>query len=49
MDPEHRHMLKVDADDEPEADQMISTLMGESVERRRSYIFTHAKTVTLDV
>ena len=49
MNPANRHMLQVNALDEPEADAIISALMGESVERRRSYIHTHARSVKPDV
>ena len=49
MNPDNRQMLVVTADDDPQADTVINTLMGDSVERRRSYIFTHAKSVTPDL
>ena len=50
MDPENRQMLKVTTDDEPEADAIISTLMGETVAPRRSFIQTYARSVKeLDV
>ena len=45
MNPENRRMLKVASDDEPEADTVISTLMGDAVAPRRSFIQTYARTV----
>jgi len=42
MEPEHRKMIKVKMDDEVEAEQMFSLLMGDVVEPRRDYIEKHA-------
>ena len=50
MNPENRQMLRVTTEDEPEADAIISTLMGETVAPRRSFIQTYARSVEkLDV
>ena len=50
MNPENRRMLKVTSDDEPEADSIISTLMGDAVAPRRSFIQTYARSVNqLDI
>ena len=50
MNPQNRQMLLVTSHDEPEADSIISTLMGDSVPPRRSFITTYARTVQqLDV
>ena len=38
MNPANRQMLKVSTDDESEAYSIISTLMGETVAPRRSFI-----------
>ena len=46
MDPDARTMLQVSADDVVEADNIFTTLMGEVVEPRKSYIQAHARTVT---
>ena len=45
MNPANRQMLRVTTDHEPEADNVISTLMGEQVAPRRSFIQTHARSV----
>ncbi|MCH2148203.1 MAG: DNA gyrase subunit B [Phycisphaerales bacterium] len=42
MDPTQRTLLKVTMDDASQADELFSTLMGENVEMRRTYIEDHA-------
>ncbi|MBT8486371.1 MAG: DNA gyrase subunit B [Phycisphaerales bacterium] len=42
MDPEKRVLLRVTWDSASDADELFSTLMGENVESRRSYIEDHA-------
>ncbi|MCP3903462.1 MAG: DNA gyrase subunit B [Planctomycetes bacterium] len=42
MDPEKRSMLRVQWDSASDADDLFSTLMGENVESRRTYIEDHA-------
>jgi DNA gyrase subunit B len=50
MDPETRSMIQIKIEDGIAADTMFSTLMGEDVEARREFIFSHAKEVkNLDV
>jgi len=50
MDPEKRRLLQVQIDDEVEAEDMFSTLMGELVEPRREFIERNALDVkNLDV
>ena len=50
MDPENRHMLLVNIDDDGEANDVITTLMGEVVAPRKSFIQTYARSVrNLDV
>lgn len=50
MNPEHRTLLQVRAEDHVEADEMFRTLMGDQVEGRRKFIADHALEVTnLDI
>jgi DNA gyrase subunit B len=50
MDPDRRAMLQVTWDAASDADQLFSTLMGEDVESRRTYIEDHALEVrNLDI
>ena len=50
MDPARRTLLKVTLDDAGEADRLFSILMGDDVEKRRTYIQEHALEVqNLDI
>jgi len=50
MDPERRSILKVTLEDEDEADQVFSMLMGDEVQRRKNFIQENALVVkNLDV
>jgi DNA gyrase subunit B len=50
MDPRRRVLLKVRAEEAEEAERMFSVLMGDDVERRRTFIEDHALEVKyLDV
>ena len=50
MDPERRTLLQVTVDNDTEADQIFSVLMGDQVDPRRSFIQTNALNVrNLDV
>lgn len=49
MDPDQRSMLQITVDDQIIADEVFSTLMGESVEARRKFIQQNASEATLDV
>lgn len=46
MDPENRVMLKVSIDDAEKADAIFAKLMGDEVSLRKTFIQTHAKSVT---
>ncbi len=46
MDPENRVMLQVTVEDAEKADVIFSKLMGDEVSLRKSFIQTHAKSVT---
>jgi len=45
LDPEHRTLLRVTMDDAAVADEIFSTLMGEDVEARKSFIQHNAKDI----
>ncbi|MCD6227491.1 DNA topoisomerase (ATP-hydrolyzing) subunit B [Candidatus Micrarchaeota archaeon] len=47
MNPETRTIIKVTIEDAAYADQLFSILMGEEVEPRREFIFSHAKDVKM--
>jgi DNA gyrase subunit B len=50
MDPEHRILLQVTADDGASAERLFETLMGVDVDPRKQFIKTHAKNVrNLDI
>ncbi|MGH9542680.1 MAG: DNA topoisomerase (ATP-hydrolyzing) subunit B [Terriglobales bacterium] len=50
MDPERRTLLKVRAEDVPQAEEIFTTLMGEDVESRRKFILDNALDVkNLDI
>ena len=50
MDPDTRHMLKVNVEDDTDAEDAFTTLMGEVVAPRKSFIQTYARSVkNLDV
>ena len=45
MDPEHRHLLRVQLDDAKQADEIFPMLMGTKVGPRRDFIERNAKFV----
>ena len=50
MNPEHRILLKIEANDAQEADETFNTLMGDKVAPRREFIEENAKYVkNLDI
>ena len=50
MNPDTRHMLVVNVEDDNDAEDAFTTLMGEVVAPRRSFIQTYARSVkNLDV
>lgn len=42
LDPEKRNLIQVTIDDAAEAEKMVTTLMGDDIEARKSYINEHA-------
>lgn len=42
MDPERRSLMRVTLEDGAEAERMVSTLMGDNIDARKSYISEHA-------
>ena len=43
MDPATRHLVQIDVDQASIADEILSVLMGDDVERRRNWIQQNAK------
>ena len=42
MDPQNRSLMQVSVDDAANAELLITTLMGDNIEARKSYISEHA-------
>ena len=42
MDPKKRSLVRVDLDDEVEAERMVNILMGDNIEERKEYISANA-------
>ena len=49
MNPETRHLKKINVDDASKADEVFTMLMGEEVAPRKRFIQTHAKQANLDI
>ena len=49
MDPEARTLLRVEVDDDQQADSLFVQLMGDDPAKRRHFIETHSHLATLDV
>ena len=50
MNPDTRTLLQVSVEDQPQADETFTVLMGDEVEPRRNFIQTNALTVVnLDI
>lgn len=48
MNPEHRRLLRITAEDVQDADETLSLLMGDKVEPRRKFIEDNAQYATID-
>jgi DNA gyrase/topoisomerase IV subunit B len=42
MNPENRKLIQVTLEDAPEAERLVTVLMGDKVDPRREYISLHA-------
>ena len=49
MDPDKRHLLRVEIHDAEEANDLFTRLMGADVPQRRAFIMSHALDATLDI
>ena len=49
MDPDARTLLRVQVDDDQQADSLFVQLMGDDPGKRRHFIETHSHLATLDV